>query len=243
MPPNETDKRNTLFNMRIHAEGRRDQWLAARAKFKEAGADSQQAFELAAQWFPPLNGDDSEHPDPRENDSALEQKVANVAAELGPIPNVVVDDGKPEHKPDGAEKATKKKHKTRGPFHYESEWDSVIDAVPPGKKATQLEQLSWVQNNVYNRPSEIDIDLIPCRGALVLLHMAQSSATGYGELLTLWSKTFPTQQALKFEAQFTDDGRRGLNTIADFEKSLDDANRPASVPTSPERPETERGLS
>lgn len=242
MPPNETDKRNTLFNMRIHAEGRRDQWLAARSKFKEAGADSQQAFELAAQWFPPLNGDEPEHPDPRDSNPGLEQQVASVAAELGPIPNVVVDDGKPDQKPADEEKSTKRKRKSRGPFAYDPEWDSVINAVPPSKKATQLEQLSWVQNNVYNHPSEIEVDEIPCRGALVLLHMAQSSATGYGELLTLWSKTFPTQQALKFEAQFTDDGRRGLNTIAEFEKSLADADRPTSVQPSAEEPQTERDL-
>lgn len=222
----EFDQARSKLIQRLTTEGRFADFNKIRQSLANGGFAVHDSFAIASNLMPPEDGSPCEFEDKLTNSPDLSAKVATI---LSSDANAFA-------------KSEPKKAKTipaEGLFSPNASWDSLVDMVEPSRRAPQTAIVDWCFNNVLNRPSDLDPEEIPCRGAIALLRKSRTPA-GYSELIALWAKTFPTGQQLKANSNFGDDGRKQLDMLDEFLDSLEHEDGPAIDEEVSERPAQER---
>lgn len=100
-------------------------------------------------------------------------------------------------------------------------FDALVAMVDETKKSSSIERLEWIYENAATPWELVKPENVPSRGALRMLRWVKASDLNYEKFVTgLWSKTIPAKSQLDQEGRFTDDGRKQLGMLEEFEASL-----------------------
>jgi hypothetical protein len=191
---------------RLHTEGRYAEYVARREQLKLEGAPEHLAWIYAAAQFPPMDGSPLEVRVPGPLGTGTENENVTGAGES--LPTAAELNG------DIAAFLAAADPRTEG----DRAFDKLHARVAENRKASTVENLEWVYENAATSFDGLDPAGVPSRGALRLLKLVQSSDRQYGEfLLGLWSKIIPAKSSLDSERRFTDDGRKRLVLMEEFE--------------------------
>jgi len=235
-PPTKREVKVAL-NQRLHAEKRFDDYVVERERLKRDGVSNRDAWRIAAQKFPPLDGS------PVEVDPPGETAVKREPAAASEQPEEFFLDGEAWSGDETHQETTPEpiELKGQGPYQYTRTIQpspappgnshtikELIDAIGSERQAGEREVAQWVFNNAITPFESLDPLDVPSLGALQLLRWVQTSTTNYTEFIrSIWSKMLPNKSQLDLENRFNDDGRKQFQLLEEFERSLNEGSAAA----------------
>lgn len=233
------------LHRRLHAEGRWQEYVLIREQLKREGVSPYQAWKIAAQQFPPLDGSPMEVESPvragmpkRRKAKAGQPDTKGAAAEEffldgsvgieedgGDAEGGELDDGPPRPPDPPTSRAGKwviySKAVRSELLSAEDHWNELVSGVDRSRQAGIRQIAEWVFNHHLVPLHEIAADDVPSMGALSLLKWVRSSPANYSEFIrSIWSKMLPTRSQIETEGRFADDGRKQFSLLSEFEASL-----------------------
>lgn len=224
---------------RLHAEKRFDDYVVERERLKQSGISNRDAWRIAAQKFPPLNGSPIE----------VESPAGTVAIVAQPAESVAADelflDGEAWSRNESPADVTLEPITVKGTagsgFKHERAVEptlvpaegvtitALIAAIGSERHAGEREVAQWVFNNALVPLEALDPVSVPSLGALKLLQWVKTSGANYTEFVrSIWSKMLPNKSQLDLENRFNDDGRKQLQMLDEFERSFNEGSAEAA---------------
>lgn len=195
--------RDTLARVhkRTRNENRHEDFVAdveqIKPLLKQAGFAERQAWKIAVQKYPPLDGSPVEF-------------FLN-----GPLKEFATEVLKMDI-PEGP-----KQIQRRANSRWRA-WLRLMHTIDLTRKANPMQVVQWVFDNAGVNPKKIDPTQVPSLGALRYLQHVQASEANYAEFLRgPWSKTIPDRRQIDWENKLVDDGRKQFALIDAFEASFE----------------------
>lgn len=222
MPSKPVNVKQVLLRKRISDEGRQAEYDKLIRHYRNSlQIPLDDVWQVAGASFPPLNGDAIEYT-PTETAKQwidtlgvgrpweIREEIEAAAAEAPPAEEQPAEvEPQPE--------ATKPKKPRRSCITFEE----LRKAVGPDRTASELDVVRWVFNHYKVPLDQINVDYIPSVGALGYLEYVNSSLPNYGTFIAnAWTKLLPTKQTLEYEQSLKDDGRKNLDLLDEFLRSM-----------------------
>ena len=192
------------FKRRLKSEGKYDQFITVRERYKGAGVEAPEAWQKAARFFPP--------PGRPVEEQALPDGMP-VSEAIAPAFTKVEEAKLVKEAKQDAERIEEEVEE-RSAETEARQWRRMADYAK-GRKASELEQIRWVADNMHTPVLRIQRDAIPCSAAVNWLWwIRQSDANAQEFWKSSYPKLLPDKRTLEADATKNyDDGREVLEAI------------------------------